>query len=56
MWNGSSGVGLNEWPNYKPLLWRTGVDVSNQLSHLQTQLSGFLDYTYRNKRSELLLL
>ena len=48
--------GLNEWPNHKPLLWRTGVDVSKPLSHLQTQLSGFLDYTYRNKRSELLSL
>lgn len=48
--------GLNEWPNHKPLLWRAGVDVSKPLSHLQTQLSGLLDYTYRRQRLELLSL
>ena len=48
--------GLNEWPNRLPLLWRTGVDVSKPLSHLQTQLCGLLDYAYRNKRLELLSL
>jgi peptidoglycan/xylan/chitin deacetylase (PgdA/CDA1 family) len=42
--------GLNDWPHCQSLLWRTGVDVSKPVSHLQTQISGLVDYTYRRQR------
>jgi peptidoglycan/xylan/chitin deacetylase (PgdA/CDA1 family) len=45
--------GLNEWPLRRTLLWRTGVDVSKPVSHLQTQISGLVDYTYRSQRLRL---
>ncbi|MGB9196422.1 MAG: polysaccharide deacetylase family protein [Terriglobales bacterium] len=45
--------GLNRWPVRERLLWRTGVDVSKPVSHLQTQLSGLVDFAYRHQRQSL---
>jgi peptidoglycan/xylan/chitin deacetylase (PgdA/CDA1 family) len=42
--------GVNDWPLCQSLHWRTGVDVSKPISHLQTQISGLLDYMYRRQR------
>jgi len=45
--------GVNHWPQPRRLFWRTGVDVSKPVSHLQTQVSGIVDYLYRTQRLEL---
>ena len=45
--------GLNEWPVRDNLLWRTGIDVSKPVSHLQTQISGLVDYSYGAEREQL---
>jgi len=45
--------GLNDWPLKSRLIWRTGVDVSKPVSHLQTQLSGLVDHSYKIPRSRL---
>ena len=45
--------GLNRWPVSERLFWRTGVDVSRPVSHLQTQLSGVVDWFYRDQRRAL---
>ena len=46
--------GLNSWPISRPLLWRTGVDVSKPLSSFKTQISGVVDWMYGPQRRELL--
>ena len=45
--------GLNRWPVSERLLWRTGVDISKPVSHLKSQLSGVVDWTYRRQSKEL---
>jgi len=45
--------GLNNWPTRNRLLWRTWGDVSKPVSHVQTQISGLVDYMYRPQRLDL---
>jgi peptidoglycan/xylan/chitin deacetylase (PgdA/CDA1 family) len=45
--------GLNRWPISRPLLWRTGVDVSKPLSSFKSQISGIVDYMYSAQRQKL---